>query len=105
MTTPLLKPKYPPYVTPSELAVMLDQAGGGGTAWTTASVRSTLAQAGALIPLPAAHRSTTPTTRRGKGQRFATTYDLLLKHLPDIHRSLILAASTDDLSRLLAEVQ
>lgn len=105
MTTPLLKPKFPPYITPSELAVMLDQAGGGGSQWTVDTVRSTLKSANALVSLPISspRRSKVAShVRQGRGQRYATTYELLQRHLPDIHRALVIAAPADDLERLLA---
>jgi hypothetical protein len=104
MTTPLLKPAWPPYITPSELAVMLDQAGGGGTKWTAKNVRSTLRAAGALIDLPVAEPWRIAKRKPGKGSRWATTYDLLQKHLPEIYRALVIAVPTEDLERLLANV-
>lgn len=109
MSPPLLKPAFAPYVTPSELAVMLDQAAGGGTQWTTNNVRCTLRDAGALIPLPIsgpARRGAERrgSERRGRGARWATTYELLQRHLPDIHRALVVAAPSEDIGRLLASV-
>lgn len=106
MTTPLLKPKFPPYITPSELAVMLDQAGGGGSQWTVDSVRHVLKGANALVDMPitsaALSRRKGATRKTGRGQRYATTYELLQRHLPDIHRALVIAAPAEDLGRLLA---
>lgn len=103
MTVPLLKPAYPPYITPSELAVMLDQAAGGGTKWTAETVRATLHRAGALIPLPAVSPQRRAVGRKGgPGARWATTHALLQEHLPDIHRALVLAAPAEDIESLLA---
>lgn len=106
MTTPLLKPAFPPFITPSELAVMLDQAGGGGSRWTVDTVRNTLKSANALVPLPVSSASISKragsTRKAGKGQRYATTYELLQTHLPDIHRALVIAAPPEDLERVLA---
>lgn len=109
MTTPLLKPAFPPYITPSELALMLDQAAGGGSQWNTATVRATLRVAGALVPYPIGGRGLTKAALakgRGtpKGNRYATTYDLLQRHLPEIHRALIVAAPSEDMERLLRGV-
>lgn len=104
MTTPLLKPAFAPYITPSELAVMLDQAAGGGTQWTVDNVRCTLRDAGALIPLPTAGPRRSTSRKPGKGSRWATTYELLQRHLPDVHRALIVAAPSEDIGRLLANV-
>lgn len=106
MTTPLLKPKFPPYITPSELAVMLDQAGGGGSQWTVDSVRYTLKGANALVEMPvttaALGKRAGGTRKAGRGQRYATTYELLQRCLPDIHRALVIAAPPEDLERVLA---
>lgn len=108
MTAPLLKPKFPPYITPSELAIMLNQAGGSGSGWDRDTVLSVLKSANALVDMPTtslriARRGDRP-RKSANGRRYATTYALLQERLPDIHHALVVAAPATDVDRLLGEM-